>query len=101
MGGHALHMTGVSQQETLFDGITCNGVVTLNLESYGLKKDCRAGMVILQAASKTEAMRLRPARLFVIRKGRVISTSPETCARVTLGSETVDVDFCPVNYFIS
>ncbi len=94
MGAHALHMTGVSQQEALFDGITSSGAATLNLENYGLEKGCKADMVILQASSKLEAIRLRPARLFVIRKGQVISTTPETCARVTLGSESVDVDFC-------
>jgi cytosine deaminase len=95
MGAHALHMTGVDQQAALFDGITINGAKTLNLEHYGLAPGCNADMVILQAASKQECIRLRPARLFVIRKGKVISHMPETRAVVNLGAGDVNVDFCP------
>ncbi len=94
MGAHALHMTGVDQQADLFDGITINGAKTLNLEGYGLAPGCNADMVILQASSKQECIRLRPARLFVIRKGKVISRMPETRAAVNLGSGNVDIDFC-------
>ncbi len=95
MGAHALHMTGPGQQEALFDGITTNGAKTLNLENYGLEPGCNADMVILQASSKQECIRLRPARLFVIRKGKRISRMAKTNATVTLGFEDVNVDFCP------
>jgi len=95
MGAHALHMTGVEQQKALFDGITRNAAKTLNLENYGLAPGCNADMVILQASSKTESIRLRPARLFVIRKGKVISHMPETLATVNLGSGDLKVNFCP------
>ena len=88
-------MTGPGQQEALFDGITTNGAKTLNLENYGLEPGCNADMVILQASSKQECIRLRPARLFVIRKGKRISRMAKTNATVTLGFEDVNVDFCP------
>jgi cytosine deaminase len=94
MGAHALHMTGVDQQESLFDGITTKGAKTLNLENYGLTPGCCADMVILQASSKLESIRLRPSRLFVIRKGQVISRMPETQAIVSLGSVDEKVNFC-------
>jgi cytosine/creatinine deaminase len=95
MGAHALHMTGMDQQAALFDGITTNGATTLNLENYGLEPGCHADMVILQASSKQEAIRLRPARLFVIRRGKVISRMAKTQAAVTIDAQTVDIDFCP------
>ncbi|MCP3942113.1 MAG: amidohydrolase family protein [Desulfobacteraceae bacterium] len=94
MGAHALHMTGVDQQASLFDGVTINAAKTLNLENYGLAPGCNADMVILQASSKQECIRLRPARLFVIRRGKVISHMPKTRASVNIGSGDVDVDFC-------
>lgn len=95
MGAHALHMTGTHQQEALFDAVTINGSKTLNLDGYGLEKGCFADMVILQAASKLEAVRLRPARLFVVRRGKVISRMPEIIARVKLSDEEHHIDFRP------
>ncbi len=95
MGAHALHMTGIDQQAALFDGVTVNGATTLNLENYGLEPGCNADMVILQATSKQESIRLRPARLFVIRRGKVISRMAKAQATVIIGVEKVDIDFCP------
>ncbi|WDP85163.1 MAG: amidohydrolase family protein [Desulfobacter sp.] len=95
MGAHALHMTGIGQQESLFDAVTLNGARTLNLEGYGMKKGCNADMIILQARSKLEAIRLRPVRLFVIRKGKIISQTTESFARVESGQGQVKIDFCP------
>lgn len=93
MGAHALHMTGVEQQNTLFDAVTVNGAKTLGLEGYGLKPGDNADMVIIQAANKMEALRLHPARLFVIRRGTIISQTPEVKATVTLGNTQQQVDF--------
>lgn len=93
MGAHALHMTGVDQQKALFDAVTVNGAKTLGLEGYGLEEGTSADMVILQAANKMEALRLHPARLYVIRRGKVISTTPNVEARVVLGDSQTNVDF--------
>jgi cytosine deaminase len=93
MGAHALHMTGVDQQESLFDAVTVNGAKTLGLPGYGLTPGCHADMVVLQAATRMEALRLRPARLFVIRRGRVVASTPEVAASVDLGNGPQRVDF--------
>ncbi len=93
MGAHALHMTGTEQINSLFDAVTLNGAKTLNLEGYGLEKGCHADMVILQASSRIEAIRLRPARLFVIRRGTIISRMAEAHAKVDLGGEKVEINF--------
>jgi cytosine deaminase len=93
MGAHALHMTGVDQQEQLFDAVTNRGARTLNLEGYGLQSGCNADMVVIQASSKMEALRLHPNRLFVIRRGRIISRMPQVCATVAINGSQTSVDF--------
>lgn len=93
MGAHALHMTGVDQQESLFDAVTVNGAKTLGLKGYGIKPGNNADMVIIQAANKMEALRLHPARLFVIRRGRIICRTPVVEASVELNGSIQQVDF--------
>jgi len=93
MGAHALHMTGVDQQEALFDAVTYNGAKTLGLAGYGLVPGDNADMVVLQAGNKMEALRLHPARLYVIRRAKVIASTPEVQATVTLNHGPTKVDF--------
>jgi cytosine deaminase len=50
-------------------------------------------MVILQAANPQEALRLKPARLFVIRRGKVIAETPLVVSRLSLSDRTYEVDF--------
>jgi cytosine deaminase len=52
-------------------------------------------MVVLQAADPIEALRTRPARLHVIRRGRVIASTPKTNATLNLGEQRIEVDFSP------
>ena len=91
MGLHVGLMTGVEEQKDCFAAVTTNGARTLGLEGYGLAPGCNADMVILQAGDVLEALRLRPARLTVIRRGRVIAETPpaETQLKV-LGNEAID-----------
>ena len=93
MGLHLAHMTGVDQMRACFDAVTRNGARTLGLESYGLEPGCHADMVVLQASDTIEALRTRPARLHVIRRGRIIARTPKTNATLSLGEEQIEVDF--------
>jgi cytosine deaminase len=86
-------MTGVDQMRACFDAVTANGARTLELESYGLEPGCHADMVVLQASDTIEALRTRPARLYVIRRGRIIASTPRTNASLTLGEQQIEVDF--------
>ncbi len=91
MGLHVGLMTGVEEQKACFAAVTENGAETLGLEGYGLEPGCHADMVVLQAGDVLEAMRLRPARLFVIRRGAVIAETPAVEAQVSvLGNEPVN-----------
>jgi cytosine deaminase len=50
-------------------------------------------MVILQASNAHEALRLKPARLYVIRRGKVIAQTPPVVSRLELEDKTLEVDF--------
>jgi len=76
MGLHLAQMTGVEQMKSCFQAITEVPAAILGLDGYGLEKGCNADLVILQAKDPVEALRLKANRLFVIRRGKVISTSP-------------------------
>ena len=84
MGLHLAQMTGVEQMKSCFQAITEIPAAILGLEGYGLEKGCNADLVILQAKDPVEALRLKANRLFVIRRGKVISTSPMTEAKLNL-----------------
>ena len=77
MGVHAAPMTSREAMAWCFDAVTVNPAKAMHLDGYGLEKGCHADMVILQARNPIEAIRLKPARLFVIRRGKVIARAPE------------------------
>jgi cytosine deaminase len=58
-----------------------------------LTPGCHADLVILDAGSTIEAIRLRAARRCVIRRGRVVSQSPAQCASLDLPGRPAQVDF--------
>ena len=93
MGLHVAQMTGGDQMKAVFDAITTNGAKALGLEGYGLEPGCHADIVILQARDPQEALRLKPARLHVIRRGKVIAETPPVFSRLEMEDQTAEVDF--------
>ena len=84
MGLHVAQLTGVEQMKSCFRAVTEIPAAILGLEGYGLEKGCNADLVILQAADPVEALRLKANRLFVIRRGRIISSSTPVEAKLNL-----------------
>ena len=84
MGLHVAQLTGVEQMKSCFRAVTEIPAAILGLEGYGLEKGCNADLVILQAADPVEALRLKANRLFVIRHGRIISSSAPVEAELNL-----------------
>ncbi len=93
MGLHVAQMTGIDQMRQIFEAVTYNGAKVMGLEGYGLAPGCRADVVILQAADIHEALRLKPARLFVIRRGKIIAQTPPVVSRLALEEQNIEVDF--------
>lgn len=77
MGLHVGQMTGIEEMKNCFAAVTTNGAAVLGLSEYGLEKGNPADLVILQCKDEIEALRLRPARLYVLKAGKMIArTTP-------------------------
>ena len=61
--------------EKIYDMMTTDGAKILRLEQYGTEVGCRANLVVLDTEDVRSAIRLQPARLYVIRDGRIIATT--------------------------
>ena len=94
MGLHVAQMTGQAEMRNMFQAVTTNGAKALGLEGYGLEVGCNADVVILQARDEIEALRLRPTRLHVFRRGVEIASTPPQVATVHLEGKDHPVDFC-------
>jgi cytosine deaminase len=93
MGLHVAQMTSVREMNAVFEAVTTNAARVLNLDGYGLEVGCHADMVILNCRDPIEALRLRPQRLFVIRRGKIISRTTRSEPVVSLGSKDEVVSF--------
>ena len=92
MGLHVGQLSSRLDMEWCFDAVTLNSANIMGLEGYGLKRGCKADMVILQANDKIDAIRLRANRLFVIRAGKVISTTNPIHAELGLPERPKKLD---------
>ncbi|MGE5651357.1 MAG: amidohydrolase family protein [Bacillota bacterium] len=93
MGLHVAQMTSQEAMQACFLAVTQAPARILGLEGYGLAPGCHADLVILDAGDVVEAIRLRAARRYVIRRGRVISQSPPARATLDLPGRPDGVDF--------
>ncbi|EJL88892.1 cytosine deaminase-like metal-dependent hydrolase [Herbaspirillum sp. CF444] len=93
MGLHVAQMTGQQAMRDCFRAVTETPARILGLEGYGLQVGCHADLVLLDAADPVEAIRLRAARRFVIRRGKVVSQAPASQARLSLPGRPDIVDF--------
>jgi cytosine deaminase len=98
MGLHVGQMTGTAEMQSCFDAVTRNAAKIMSLEGYGLEPGCHADLVVLQASDPIEALRLKPARLHVLRRGRVIAETPPVTATVYMQQAPEIVDFSAVQY---
>lgn len=93
MAIHFGRLLSEKRKRQVFDGITYGGAKALGLEGYGLERGCRADMVVLQASTPMEAVRLKATRLAVIRAGRIIAQSAPKASTVVLDNVSHTVDF--------
>lgn len=84
MGLHVAQMTSPEEMNRCFDMVTNVNAAIMGLDDYGLHVGAKASLVILDAGNPIEALRLRPDRLCVIAKGKVISSQGRNDARLSL-----------------
>lgn len=84
MGLHVAQMTHPQEMARCFTMVTETNAAIMGLTDYGLEKGKLASLVVLDAASPVEALRLRATRLAVVSKGQVIARTPRADADMTL-----------------
>ncbi|QND29570.1 amidohydrolase family protein (plasmid) [Sinorhizobium meliloti] len=92
MAIHVAQMAGIEDKCKIFDAITVNSAKTMGLQGYGLDIGCKADLVVLQAADVTEALRLKPNRLFVIKAGKVIARTAPRVGELFLSGRPASID---------
>ncbi|TLX08146.1 amidohydrolase family protein [Rhizobium sp. MHM7A] len=92
MAIHVAQMAGIEDKKKIFDALTVNSAKTMGLAGYGLEKGCNADLVILQARDPLEALRLKPNRLAVIRRGKVVARSAPRIGELFLDGRPARID---------
>ena len=93
MGLHVAQMTSQAQMRACFDAVTVNPARILGLQGYGIEVGAHADFVLLQARDPVEAIRLRAARLMVVRRGEVVARAPAATATLNLPGRPATVDW--------
>lgn len=93
MGIHVGQMTGVEEIKQAFAAVTANAARVMNLPDYGITAGNNADFVLLQARDPAEAIRLRAARLLVVRRGEVIARAQAVQSELTLGGDKQLIDW--------
>lgn len=84
MGLHVAQMTHPEEMARCFHMVTQANASIMGLRGYGLKVGDQASLVVLDAGSPVEAVRLRPDRLVVVSKGKVVSEKQRNDSRLVL-----------------
>jgi cytosine deaminase len=92
MAIHVAQMAGIDDRKKIFDALTVNSAKTMGLEGYGLEKGCHADFIVLQARDPLEALRLKPARLAVIRRGKTIARTAPQITELFLEGRSRQID---------
>ena len=81
-------MSGLDEIPQMLECATWRGARTLGIEDeYGIEEGKPADLVVFDAASPLEVLRLKPVRRWVLRRGKVIAET--TPPRTTLLGETI------------
>jgi cytosine deaminase len=84
MGLHVAQMSHPDEMARCFSMVTEVNAQIMGLADYGLRVGADASLVVLDASTPTEAVRLRPARLAVVAKGKIIARSARGDASLSL-----------------
>ncbi|GJE27988.1 amidohydrolase family protein [Methylobacterium organophilum] len=92
MAIHVAQMGSVADKHRIFEAVTTHSARLMGLEGYGLAVGCHADLVVLQAADVVEALRLKPTRLLVLRRGKVIAKNPPRITELCLPDRPARID---------
>lgn len=84
MGLHVAQMTSPHDMRHCYDMITNQNAAIMNLADYGLEVGKKASLVVLDAGNTIEAIRIRPERLLVMAKGKVVAERKRQDTKLSL-----------------
>ena len=84
MGLHVAQMTSPQDMARCFDMVTTQNAAIMNLADYGLQVGALANLVVLDAGGPVEALRLRPDRLAVVSRGKIVAQKQRNDTRLSL-----------------
>ncbi|TGD66210.1 cytosine deaminase [Tabrizicola sp. WMC-M-20] len=84
MGLHVAQMTHPEEMARCFRMVTQDNARIMGLHDYGLMPGSLASLVVLDAGTPVEALRLRPDRLAVVSKGKIVAKKQRNDTRLAL-----------------
>jgi len=91
MGLHVAQMSHPDEMRRCFNMVTVENARIMGLAGYGLEPGCSASLVVLDAGNPIEALRLRPDRLAVVAKGRLVAQQVRNNSRLSLPGRSAEV----------
>ena len=91
MGLHVGQMTSPAEMAHCFEMVTRVNAEIMGLDHLGLEVGKTASLVILDAGSPIEAIRLRPQRLCVVARGKVVAERSRQDARLSIEGRPASV----------
>jgi cytosine deaminase len=93
---HVLQMSGEGEIPQVYDLVTTAAARTLGVEDrYGIEEGKPANLIILDAETRFDALRLGATRLRVIKDGRTVATTEPARANLHRHDATEPVTFIP------
>jgi cytosine/creatinine deaminase len=89
---HVAQMTGRAELFRAWEMVTMNPARAAGVEA-GIAEGGPANFVVFDAADEAEAIRLRPAARWVVRRGRVVATTEPARSVVHVDGESIPVSF--------
>jgi cytosine/creatinine deaminase len=90
---HLGQMSGDAELRRLLDMVTVNPAAALGVADYGLREGGPADLVVFDAPSAADALRLQSRRLMVLRAGRVVAHTRPAQTSVTWHGTEEEVTF--------
>ncbi len=72
IAAHAGHLTSPDEIQIVFDMPRYNAAKNIGLKNYGVYEGADANLILINAATAVEALRLKPERLYVIKEGKIL-----------------------------